>query len=138
MLARGRLGAGLCPGSCQRLAINIHQSRAWPSAAKQQQLRRPYQPISDPLKQLLTGKSNPPLNAKPAVASAVNGVDATSIQRPSELQLLINSIPFRKLALWALVGVLAAQLTDFFGVSGGYTSAGSLSLALFDSQMRII
>lgn len=34
-----------------------------------------------------------------------------------DLQRLIAQIPFQKLAIWGLVGFVAYQLSDFFGVS---------------------
>lgn len=34
----------------------------------------------------------------------------------TELQTLIDSIPFTKLAIWSLFGLLVSQLHDFFGV----------------------
>lgn len=36
---------------------------------------------------------------------------------PSDLQAMINAIPFRRLAIWGLIAALAYQLHDFAGVS---------------------
>jgi hypothetical protein len=56
-----------------------------------------------------------------AFAGAGVGVGSGSYdgydREPSELQRLINSIPYRKLAVWGLVGLFLWPLHDFFGVS---------------------
>lgn len=54
--------------------------------------------------------------------------DKDSLRQPSELQRLINSIPYRKLFLWSLVGLFAWPLHEFFGVSGGGGSTARISM----------
>jgi len=61
--------------------------------------------------------------AKPGVAkSAGPGGPLSSwdgLDRQSELQKLINSIPYRKLFLWVLVVLFVYPLAEFFGVRFG-------------------
>ena len=54
--------------------------------------------------------------AESASPSATTSFDWLDPPQPSELQRLINSIPYRKLFLWGCVGVLLWPLHDFFGV----------------------
>jgi hypothetical protein len=45
------------------------------------------------------------------------------LHQPSELQRLINNIPYRRLCIWSVVAIAAWQLHAFFGVSGGVRRA---------------
>ncbi|PNH08413.1 hypothetical protein TSOC_005022, partial [Tetrabaena socialis] len=41
---------------------------------------------------------------------------ATTVRQPSELQSLINAIPFTKLVIWGSMAAIAVQLQDFAGI----------------------
>lgn len=66
--------------------------------------------------------SNPQYDGPSTSASAVShdvGTNTGSYEETGQgdLQKLIAMIPFRKLAIWGFIVLLAYQLSDFFGVS---------------------
>ncbi|GFR44550.1 hypothetical protein Agub_g5821, partial [Astrephomene gubernaculifera] len=50
------------------------------------------------------------------VASSTTDVSASNAPPQTELQSLINAIPFKRLAIWSTVAALAYQLHDFAGI----------------------
>lgn len=46
-------------------------------------------------------------------------VETVGLRQPSELQRLINSIPYRRLFIWSLVTLFVWPLHDFFGIAMG-------------------
>lgn len=55
-------------------------------------------------------------SASPGYSGDANPAEPPPASWAPELQQLINSIPYKRLAIWGFVGALAAQLADFFGV----------------------
>lgn len=109
--------------------LAMPQQRRLPAQHQQHQLQPQQQrssrgqPVS-PQRQRLKWQQQQqqPRHAAAGAAAATSGSSVPrppqpQLQRGSELQALINSIPFRRLALWAFVGGVAWQLHEFFGVS---------------------
>ncbi|GBF98399.1 hypothetical protein Rsub_10464 [Raphidocelis subcapitata] len=64
--------------------------------------------------------------AAPPPAAGLSSLDGYE-REPSELQKLIDAIPYRKLCLWGLVGLFLWPLHDFFGVMEAVERAVLLS-----------
>ncbi|KAI8469443.1 MAG: hypothetical protein J3K34DRAFT_423607 [Monoraphidium minutum] len=60
-----------------------------------------------------------PLRHREPPHSVAGTSDASVATEPTELQRLINSIPYRRLCVWSLVALLAWPLMDFFGIAMG-------------------
>jgi hypothetical protein len=60
-----------------------------------------------------------------AAAAAAGQSPATPYPGKSELQQLLQSIPYKRLLLWSAVGAVAWQLHEFFGVGCESTVAAS-------------
>ena len=49
----------------------------------------------------------------------MSSVDFDALYQPSELQRMINGIPYRRLCIWAAVALIAWPLHEFFGIAMG-------------------
>lgn len=76
-----------------------------------------------------SGEPSSQAHAAGSASAAAGQPQYGEFRAPQELQSLVNAIPFRRLAIWLFVGLVAWQLSDFFGVRGAaWEGVGALPL----------
>lgn len=116
MLAAQRAGGTRCPGVLPGHAAGIPRlTRAAHHGCQRLRIQLPSQPISSQHAGLQGGAC--PWVRKRALEISVASTSQQNEMYPSELQSLLNSIPYKKIVLWGLVGAVGYQMHEFFGVS---------------------
>lgn len=123
------------PGSCVSASLGY----CWRLRQRGSTLRPGSASFNGLLPSAPTGE--PSSQAHAAGSASAGQPQYGEFRAPQELQSLVNAIPFRRLAIWLFVGLVAWQLSDFFGVRGaaweGVSAPCSCTRALCFTQPAV-